>query len=188
MSHEDFMAAAAQLGLDSVRNNWGGPFGAVIVKDGEIIAAGQNRVLLTADVTAHAEIEAIRKAATVLNPHAPSVSPPDWSRSTLALVDRDEGSDDPVPRRSRMLQGYQIYSNGFPCPMCMGAIYWARLDALFYACGVEETRAIGFDDAFQYEDFTKPLTERRIPITQVGLEHGLSAYRAWSDLPQPHPY
>ena len=75
-----------------------------------------------------------------------------------------------------------------PCPMCMGAIYWSRFDKLYFACGVEDTRSVGFDDAFQYEDFAKPLGDRRIPIEQVGRDAGMVAYQAWEDRENKHPY
>ena len=87
-----------------------------------------------------------------------------------------------------MLKGYELYASGFPCPMCMGAIYWARFDRLYFACDVEATRSIGFDDAFQYEDFARPLDERRIEIHQVNEEAGLAAYQKWSAKPDRHPY
>lgn len=188
MTPAELMALACELALQSVHRGWGGPFGAVIARDGEVVAQGQNRVLLTGDVTAHAEVEAIRKAAAVLNPDAPSIPPVARSRSTLALISRDPSSPDPAPERARMLKGLTIYASGFPCPMCMGAIYWARLDRLYFACGVEDTRAIGFDDAFQYEDFARPLADRRIPIAQIGRDLGLAAYEAWSASPDKHPY
>jgi guanine deaminase len=188
MTPDELMALAAGKALESVERDWGGPFGAVIARDGEPVAFGQNRVLLTGDITAHAEVEAIRKAAATLNPHAPSITPAAQATSTLALIARGDDSVDPLPERSGMLSGYEIYASGFPCPMCMGAIYWARLDRLWFACGVEDTRAIGFDDAFQYEDFARPLDQRRIPIAQVGTDHGLAAYRAWAAKPDRHPY
>jgi guanine deaminase len=188
VSPEELMTLAGQLALESAEQGWGGPFGAVVASDGEVVAVGQNRVLLTGDITAHAEVEAIRKAVSVLNPHAPSIAPGARDQSTLALIPRETGSPDPVPQRARMLKGLEIYASGFPCPMCMGAIYWARLDRVYFACGVEQTRAIGFDDAFQYEDFARPLDQRRIPIQQLGGEYGLAAYQAWSAKADKHPY
>ena len=176
MTPGELMAVAADLGAQSVRQGWGGPFGAVIASDGRILATGQNRVLQTGDPTVHAEMDAIRSAAAALSP------------ATLELIERPAGSDDPAPQRSRMLSGYEIYTSGFPCPMCLSAIYWARLDRVWYACGVEDTRAIGFDDAFQYEDFAQPVGERRIPIAQLGREAGLRAYGQWRERPDRHPY
>lgn len=176
MSDEELMALAARLAADAVREGRGGPFGAVIARDGEVLATGQNRVLATGDPTLHAEIDAIRTAAAALYP------------TTLELVARSAASDDPAPERSRMLLGYSIYSSGFPCPMCLSAIYWARLDRLFFACDVEDARAIGFDDAPQYEDFARPLQSRRMPIHQVGREAGLAAFAQWVTAPNRHPY
>jgi guanine deaminase len=176
VSDEELMALAAELGADSVREGRGGPFGAVIASDGEVLATGQNRVLATGDPTLHAEIDAIRNAAAALFP------------TTLDVVPRPPGSDDPAPERSRMLLGYRIYSSGFPCPMCMSAIYWARLDGVHFACDVADARAIGFDDAHQYQDFARPLTARRIPIEQVGRDAGLAAFALWRNASQRHAY
>ena len=96
---DELMAEACRLARESVENGWGGPFGAVIARNGEIISRGQNRVLLTGDITAHAEVEAIRKAVQELNPYAPSISADHVNHSTLAFVDRPDGSPDPVERR-----------------------------------------------------------------------------------------
>jgi guanine deaminase len=188
MTPDELMAEACRLAKESVDNNWGGPFGAVIVKDGEIVARGQNRVLLTGDITAHAEIETIRKAVAALNPEAPSIATDHRNESTLELVPRPEGSPDPVPERAKMLMGHEIYISGAPCPMCMSAIYWARIDAVYFANDLEATRAIGFDDAFQYEDFAKPYEERRIKIQQFRPELADPAYTAWDTKPDKHPY
>ncbi|HEX3567890.1 MAG TPA: nucleoside deaminase, partial [Acidimicrobiales bacterium] len=147
MTPDELMEEACRLAKESVDNGWGGPFGAVIVKDGEIVARGQNRVLLTGDITAHAEVETIRKAVAQLNPEAPSISPEFQNESTLALMPRPEGSPDPVPERAKMLVGHEIYISGAPCPMCMSAIYWARIDAVYFANDLEATSRIGFDDA-----------------------------------------
>jgi guanine deaminase len=188
MSRDNLMEEACRLAQESVENNWGGPFGAVIAKDGEIVARGQNRVLLTGDITAHAEIETIRKAAAVLNPEAPSISPAHVNDSTLELIPRPEGSADVVPERARMLLGHEIYISGAPCPMCMSAIYWARIDAVYFAKDLDATSAIGFDDAFQYADFARPYAERRISITQFRPELGDAPYKAWAHKADQHPY
>ena len=87
-----------------------------------------------------------------------------------------------------MLLGHEMYASSFPCPMCMGAIYWARISKLYFACSVEDARRIGFDDAFQYEDFNRPLGQRRIPIEQVGQSGGLAAFQVWSQKTDRHPY
>ena len=188
MNHKDFIAEAVRLANESVENGWGGPFGAVITREGEILARGQNRVLLTADPTAHAEVETIRKAVQILNPESPTVSQERQNAYTLALVPRPEGSPDALSERARMLMGCSLYVSGAPCPMCMSAIYWSRIDAVYYSCDLEATRKIGFDDAFQYEDFRKPIDQRRIPVEQIHPELGAEAYQAWTDKPDRHPY
>ncbi|TVL93212.1 nucleoside deaminase [Streptomyces sp. SAJ15] len=188
MDHKECLTEAVRLATESVVNGWGGPFGAVIARDGEIIARGQNRVLLTGDPTAHAEVETIRKAIQRLNPEAPSIAEDYQNESTLQYVPRPDGSPDPVPERARMLQGCSIYISGAPCPMCMSAIYWARIDAVYFSCDLDATRAIGFDDAYQYEDFQRSLDQRRIKIEQIHPELGAEAYKAWSDKSDRHPY
>ena len=173
---DDFMAEACRLAEESVREGWGGPFGAVIVRDGEIVARGQNRVLQTGDPTCHAEVDAIRNAAGSLGDEM------------LTSSTAPRAPVDPVPRRARMLLGAEIYSSGAPCPMCMSAIYWARIDAVYFANDWEDARAIGFDDAFQYEDFDRPLAERRLPITQLRPDLGRRAFDAWTNKSDRHPY
>jgi guanine deaminase len=188
MTHDELMAEACRLAKESVDNDWGGPFGAVIVKGSEIVAQGQNRVLLTGDVTAHAEIEAIRKACVVINPEGPSIAKDRQNQAHLALVPRPEGSPDPAEARAKMLMGHEIYVSGAPCPMCMSAIYWARIDAVYFANDLERTRQIGFGDASQYEDFARPLSDRRIKIEQLRPDLGEPAYNAWATKPDRHPY
>lgn len=183
-----FMAEATRLATESVEKGWGGPFGAVIVKDGEIIGRGQNRVLLTGCPVYHAEITAIIDASGRLNPKGLLGS--DYGPGTmLEMIPREQGSPDPVPERARMLKGCEIYINGAPCPMCMSAIYWSRIDHLYFAGSLEDTREIGFDDAFQYEDFAKPWDKRRIGVTpNFERETGLAAYKAWMNKKDRHPY
>lgn len=188
MEHKELMTEAVRLAAESVENGWGGPFGAVIARDGEIIARGQNRVLLTGDPTCHAEIETIRKAVQCLNPEAPSISKDHVNDANLELIPRPEGSPDVVSERARMLQGCSIYISGAPCPMCMSAIYWSRMDAVYFSCDLEDTRRIGFDDVFQYQDFAKPLDQRSIKVEQMHPELGAQAYDAWMNKPDRHPY
>lgn len=188
MTPEDLMAEACRLATESVVNGWGGPFGAVIVKDGEIVARGQNRVLLTGDITAHAEVETIRKACAVLIPQAPSIAVDRVNESLLKLVPRPEGSPDPVPQRAKMLMGHDIYISGAPCPMCMSAIYWARIDRVFFGNDLPATSAIGFDDEFQYQDFARPYSERKIHIEQFRPDLAKGAYAAWMNRPNRHYY
>lgn len=183
-----FMEEATRLATESVEKGWGGPFGAVIVKDGEIIGRGQNRVLLTGIPVFHAEVTAIIDASTRLNPKALLGS--DYGAGTiLEMIPREAGSPDPVPERARMLKGCEIYINGAPCPMCMSAIYWSRIDHVYFAASLKDTSAIGFDDAFQYEDFAKPWADRRIKVTEnFERELGLKAYEAWMNKKDRHPY
>jgi tRNA(Arg) A34 adenosine deaminase TadA len=124
--------AVARAGMEAGQ---GGPFGAVIVRDGEIIGEGCNRVLADNDPTAHAEITAIRHACTNL------------------------GTFD--------LKGCEIYVNAMPCPMCMTAIFWARIDKIYYACGPAETASIGFDDQHFYEELDRPPAARERPALQI---------------------
>jgi guanine deaminase len=183
-----FMQEANNLAIESVEKGWGGPFGAVIVKDGEIIGRGQNRVLLTGCPVFHAEVTAIIDASGKLNPKALLGS--DYGAGTiLEMIPREAGSPDPVPMRARMLKGCEIYINGAPCPMCMGAIYWSRIDRVYFGNSLKDTSAIGFDDAFQYEDFKKPWTERRIPVTEnFERDTTLKSFKAWMDKADRHPY
>ena len=154
-----FMEEAARLAIESVEKGWGGPFGAVIVKDGEIIGRGQNRVLLTGCPVFHAEITAIIDASSRLNPK-PLLGSDYHAGTILEMIARPPGSPDLVPGRARMLKGCEIYINGAPCPMCMSAIYWSRIDHLYFGCSLEDTND-SFSDAFQYEDFLLPWEQRR---------------------------
>ncbi|MGC1352966.1 MAG: nucleoside deaminase, partial [Xanthobacteraceae bacterium] len=116
-----FMQEATRLAIESVDKGWGGPFGAVIVKDGEIIGRGQNRVLLTGCPVYHAEVTAIIDASAKLNPKGLLGS--DYGAGTiLEMIPREAGSPDLGPMRARMLKGCDLYVNGAPCPMCMSAI------------------------------------------------------------------
>jgi guanine deaminase len=184
-----FMAEATRLATESVEKGWGGPFGAVIVKDGEIIGRGQNRVLLTGCPVYHAEVTAIIDASAKLNPKGLLGS--DYGAGTiLEMIPRPAGSPDVVPMRARMLKGCDIYINGAPCPMCMSAIYWSRIDHVYFAASLKDTSSIGFDDALQYEDFKKPWSERAaIAVTEnFDRDVGLKAYKAWMDKEDRHPY
>jgi tRNA(Arg) A34 adenosine deaminase TadA len=182
------MQEATKLAIESVEKGWGGPFGAVIVRDGEIIGRGQNRVLLTGCPVFHAEVTAIIDASTKLNPKALLGS--NYGPGTLLeLIPRPEGSPDTVPERAKMLKGCEIFINGAPCPMCMSAIYWARIDHLYFAASLEDTSKIGFSDEFQYNDFKKPWTERSIAVTpDFERGEGLKAYTAWMDKKDRHYY
>jgi tRNA(Arg) A34 adenosine deaminase TadA len=146
---ERFMRRAIELAQQGVKAGDGGPFGTVIVKDGEIVGEGWNRVVATNDPTAHGEVVAIRDA-----------------------TNRSE---------SFSLEGCELYTSGEPCPMCLGAIYWARIDRVFYGFNVQDAAEVGFDDSFIYEELAKPLDQRKIPEVQVlGAEavEMLKAYAA----------
>ncbi len=184
-----FMVEAAKLAIESVEKGWGGPFGAVIVKDGEIIGRGQNRVLLTGCPVYHAEVTAIIDASAKLNPKFLMGS--DYYAGTmLEMIPRPAGSPDLVPERAKMLKGCDLYVNGAPCPMCMSAIYWSRIDHLYFGASLEDTNKIGFSDAFQYEDFALPWEKRKgiIVTANFAREEGLKAYEAWMAKKDRHPY
>ena len=146
-SPEAFMREAIKLSAESVRSG-GGPFGAVIVRDGEIIARGENRVTVCNDPTAHAEVSAIREAAARL------------------------GTYD--------LSGCEIYSSCEPCPMCLGAIYWARLDKLYYAGTRADAANVGFDDAHIYEELPLDPSQRELPTQTLLREEAQRVFEAWA--------
>ncbi len=146
--HEEFMRKAIELSIHNIDND-GGPFGAVIVKDGEIIASGVNRVTSNTDPTAHAEVNAIREAAKKL------------------------GTFD--------LEGCTIYSSCEPCPMCLGAIYWAHIDKLYYANTKQDAKNIEFDDSFIYEELDLPAEKRKIPTTQILRNEAIEAFKKWQN-------
>lgn len=146
--HSTFMLRAIELSRTNIDNN-GGPFGAVIVKDGKILAEGTNRVTASNDPTAHAEIIAIRAACAALN--------------TFNLT------------------GCTIYTSCEPCPMCLAAIYWARIDKIFYANTKEDAASIGFDDAFIYRELSLPISQRHVPIQQLLNPERLEAFSLWQN-------
>jgi guanine deaminase len=182
-----FMEEATRLAIESVETGWGGPFGAVIVKDGEIIGRGQNRVLTGCPVF-YAEVTTIIDASQRLNPKALLGS--EYGPGTiLEMIPREPGSPDPVSERARMLKGCEIYINGAPCPMCMSAIYWSRIDRVFFGNSLENTRQISFDDAFQYEDLALPWEKRRIAVTpNFERDLTLTSFRAWTNKAGRSPY
>jgi tRNA(Arg) A34 adenosine deaminase TadA len=116
--------------IESVEKGWGGPFGAVIVKDGKIIGRGQNRVLLTGIPVYNAEVTAIIDACSRIDSKALLGS--DVYEGNLKMNPSPEGSPDPVPERAQMLKGRDLYMNGAPCPMCLSAIDWARIDRVYF--------------------------------------------------------
>ena len=141
------MRQAIALSHKKMQANLGGPFGAVITKDGKVIAEGFNQVTSTNDPTAHAEITAIRAACKALNTFD--------------------------------LSNCQIYTSCEPCPMCLSAIYWARIDTIYYANSKEDAAAIGFDDEFLYQEIAKPIAERSIPTHRLLKEEAITAFDDW---------
>lgn len=137
MTHNELMQRAIDLAIENVRNG-GGPFGAVIARNGEILVEGVNRVTANSDPTAHAEVQAIRAAAAQLG---------DFN-----------------------LEGCDIYASCEPCPMCLGAIYWARLSHLFYAATKDDAADAGFDDAFIYRELELPQPQRHLPTCHLTTE------------------
>jgi tRNA(Arg) A34 adenosine deaminase TadA len=184
-----FMEEAAKLATESVEKGWGGPFGAVIVKDGEIIGRGQNRVLLTGCPIYHAEVTAIIDASAKLNPKG-LLGSDYYAGTILEMIPRPAGSPDMVTERAKMLKGCDLYVNGAPCPMCMSAIYWSRIDRLFFGGSLEDTTKIGFSDEFQYDDFKLPWDQRKGIAVAPGFERevGLTAYTAWTNKKDRHYY
>lgn len=146
---EYFMKQAILLSKENLSKVSGGPFGAVIVKDGKIVSGGSNQVTTHNDPTAHAEIEAIRAACKALNTFS--------------------------------LEGCEIYTSCEPCPMCLSAIYWARIEKIFYANTREDAAALNFDDEFLYEEIGKPVSQRKIPMNQLLREEALKVFTEWEN-------
>jgi tRNA(Arg) A34 adenosine deaminase TadA len=152
---EDFMRKAIELSVDNITNQ-GGPFGAVIVKNGKVIATGVNRVTSNNDPTAHAEVMAIRSAAQKLN---------DYN-----------------------LSGCTIYTSCEPCPMCLSAIYWSRIDEIYYANTKLDAKNIGFDDSFIYDEIQKPIGERKVKAYQILHNEALEGFKKWADFEDKMEY
>lgn len=148
MKKEDFMRQAIRLSIENVENG-GGPFGAVIVKDGEVIATGVNRVTANNDPTAHAEVSAIRAACQKLQTYD--------------------------------LTGTTIYTSCEPCPMCLGAIYWAHIDKMYYGNNQADAAKINFDDKFIYDEIELPMSDRRIHGEQLLHDEALKGFQAWEN-------
>jgi len=146
---QKFMNEAIALSQNGVRNNEGGPFGCVIVKDDKIIGRGNNKVTSSNDPTAHAEVVAIRDACKNLG--------------TFQLED------------------CEVYSSCEPCPMCLGAIYWARPKLVYYANSREDAANIGFDDSMIYEELGIELDKRKIPVINLGREEALKVFKEWQN-------
>jgi len=147
MYDKKFMIEAIALSRQCLETGLGGPFGAVVVKDGEIVGRGRNMVTLHNDPTAHAEITAIRDACKNLG--------------------------------SFQLTGCEIYTSCEPCPMCLGAIYWARPAKVYYAACQEDATKAGFDDSFIYKEFNLLPAERAIPAIQCDREEAVAIFDEW---------
>lgn len=155
MTKEELMRKAIALSIENIANG-GGPFGAVIAKEGEVVAMGVNRVTASCDPTAHAEVNAIRAAATHL------------------------GCFD--------LSGCEIYTSCEPCPMCLGAIYWARLDKVYYANDKGDAKSAGFDDSFIYEELELKPEARRLPSEMLLRSDAIKAFEMWTTKPDKIVY
>ena len=151
MTPADHMRRAIALSFEMMRSGNGGPFGAVIVRNGTIIAEGFNQVTSTNDPTAHAEVVAIRRACQAIG--------------------RFE------------LTGCEIYTSCEPCPMCLSAIYWARLDRIWFANDRNDAAAIGFRDDFLYHEIALPLAQRSIPTLRLLPDEGWAGFAEWQQKP-----
>jgi guanine deaminase len=150
------MRRAIALALENVRTGRGGPFAALVAKEGKVIGEGANSVTITNDPTAHAEIVAIRAACRVLG--------------------------------TFQLTGCELYTTCEPCPMCLGAIYWARPARVFYGGVAADAADAGFDDAFIYEELKRPPEARSIPMIPLMREESLAVFAAWKQQPNKTPY
>jgi len=153
-----FMRHAIALAYQGMSGGHGGPFGAVIVKDGEIVGQGHNRVLSSSDPTAHAEVTSIRDAS-----------------KNLQHFD---------------LSGCDIYVNALPCPMCMSAIFWARIGKVYYGSTPQDVAAIGFDDQAFYEQLALPPGQRKVPAIMVPecYDEAVAGLNAWTHIDSRIPY
>ncbi len=156
MDDNYFMRRAIALSRDMMRAGRGGPFGAVVVKDGRIVAEGYNKVTSANDPTAHAEIVAIREACRLLNTFS--------------------------------LKGCDIYASCEPCPMCLSAIYWARLDQIYYANSREDAARVGFDDEHLYAEVGRAVEQRQVPMVRLLGDEALAAFQEWEEKPDKIPY
>jgi len=147
---------AIQLSEENVLNNTDAPFGAVIIKDGKMIAKSANKVTSTNDPTAHAEVSAIRIACKKLKTYD--------------------------------LSGCVIYTSCEPCPMCLSAVYWAKIDIIYYANTKQDAEHVGFSDKFIYDELEKPMNERTLPIKQMMRDEAQQAFKLWEKKALPIAY
>jgi tRNA(Arg) A34 adenosine deaminase TadA len=151
MTRDDLMRRAIALSHEKMQAGHGGPFGAIVARDGEIVAEGWNEVTSANDPTAHAEVTAVRRACKAL------------------------GTFD--------LSGCEVFTSCEPCPMCLGALYWARVDRIWFGNNRKDAAAIGFDDDFLYREIPTPLADRTIPTAALLPEEAAVAFRAWAEKP-----
>ena len=145
LPNPEFLRRAIALATENVATGKGGPFAAVVVRDGKIVGEGANSVTATSDPTAHGEVNAIRAACRALG--------------TFTLA------------------GCELYTSCEPCPMCLAASYWARLDAIYYGCSAADAARAGFDDAFLYAEMAKPIPDRTLPCDPVARRRGMGQLR-----------
>jgi tRNA(Arg) A34 adenosine deaminase TadA len=143
----EFLRRAIALATQNVEAGGGGPFAAVVVRDGKIVGEGVNTVTASNDPTAHGEVNAIRAACQALGVFS--------------------------------LAGCELYTSCQPCPMCLSACYWARLNAVYYGASASDAARAGFDDAFLYDEFRKEQTARSLPATQILADEAWSSFAAW---------
>jgi guanine deaminase len=155
-TYNEFMAEAIRQAGENIENGNGGPFGAVVVKDGKVIAAAANRVTSTNDPTAHAEVVAIREACSVLNTFD--------------------------------LSGCEIYASCEPCPMCLGAVMWARIEKLYFAANRDDAAKAGFDDELFYRELSLPLHKRQLPVSQLMHQEAIAVFEKWISIPDKIEY
>ncbi len=156
MDGQAFLRRAIELSREKMQGGEGGPFGAVVVKDGRIVGEGWNQVTSAKDPTAHAEVQAIRAAARALG---------DFK-----------------------LEGCVLYTSCEPCPMCLAAAYWARVDRVVYGNTHEDAAAIGFDDSFLYTEICRPIDQRSMPETRMLAEEAKAVFDEWAAKADKVPY
>ena len=144
---QEFMALAIELSAKALDDDVGGPFGAIVVRDGQVVGRGRNRVLADGDPTAHAEVLAIRDATRSIGDHR--------------------------------LTGCVVYTSSEPCPMCLAALYWARVDRVLYANLRSEAAAIGFDDEWLYLELAAEMSDRRLPISRWSSAEARAVFNQW---------
>jgi tRNA(Arg) A34 adenosine deaminase TadA len=154
--NERWLREAFHLARRAVEKNRGGPFGAIIVRDNEIVSRGWNRVTSSHDPTAHAEMVAIRSACRKL--------------------------------RSFQLDDCELYASCEPCPMCLAAIYWARIPRVVFGAGRRDAARVGFDDDLIYKELSLPLKRRRIKFTQILSKDAQRPLDLWACKPDKVRY